>query len=96
MKLSRHARHRAQKRGINKREMRILIQFGDELSDGAGASIICVNSKRTRKELECLWARRKDFDLASVLGSYMVVRDTTYVVTTGHKRARFQKNRRLH
>ena len=96
MRLSSHACIRAQQRGINHREMEILLDFGDELRGGSRATIFCVNSKKTRKEIESLWGNARDFDLEAVFGSYLVVIEGNVVVTTGHRNIRFKKNRGAH
>lgn len=91
MKLSNHAYERAQQRGISQREMQILMEFGDEMPAGSGATVFCVNSKQTRREVQSLWTHRPDFDLESVVGGYLVVRNSDFVLTTGHRRARFKQ-----
>ncbi|EAQ96114.2 hypothetical protein [Congregibacter litoralis] len=96
MKLSNHACNRSQQRGIAQKEMQILMRFGDELQGGSKATIFCVNSKQTRKEIESLWQNSRDFDLEGVVSSYLVVKEGDVVVTTGHRKIRFQKNRRAH
>lgn len=93
MRISKHACNRAQQRGIYQREMCILMDFGDELRGAASATIFCVNSKKTRKEIKSLWENGRNFDLEAVFGSYLVVSDGNVVVTTGHRKIRFKKNR---
>jgi len=96
MRLSNHACSRAQQRGIAHKEIRMLMDFGDELPGGSRATIFCVNSKQTRKEIESLWEEHRDFDLEGVIGGYLIVLEGNLVVTTGHRKIRFQKNRRVH
>lgn len=96
MRLSNHACNRAQQRGINQREMEILMDFGDEVRGGSRATIFCVNSKKTRKEIESLWGNGRDFDLEGVFGSYLVVTEGSVVVTTGHRQIRFKKHSGAH
>jgi hypothetical protein len=96
MKLSKHAHSRCQQRGIKPRELEIILSFGDELPAGSGNSIFCVNSKETHREIEKLWSMSRDFDLEGVFGSYLIVAEGNRVVTTGHRKIRFKKDRTVH
>lgn len=96
MNITKHAAERIQQRAISRESLEILMMFGDELRGSAGATILCIDSKQTRHEVEALWQAAKNFDLADVLGAYVVVSGDCRVLTVARRRKRLLRNRVAH
>lgn len=80
MELSKHARDRAQKRGVAPMVIDLLLRFGTREHDGRGAEI-CYFDRRAKRRLQS-YAGDLLGKMDGVLDAYVVVTDET-VVTAG-------------
>lgn len=80
MELSKHARDRAQKRGVAPMVIDLLLRFGTREHDGRGAEI-CYFDRRAKRHLQS-YAGDLIGKMNGVLDAYVVVTDET-VVTAG-------------
>ena len=89
MELSKHAQHRALKRGVTPMAIDLLLRFGSREHDGRGAEI-CYFDRRAKRRLQS-YAGDLLGKMDSILDAYVVVTEET-VVTAG---VRFKRlNRR--
>lgn len=80
MEFSKHARDRAQKRGVVPMVIDLLLRFGTREHDGRGAEI-CFFDRRAKRRLQS-YAGDLLGKMDGVLDAYVVVTDET-VVTAG-------------
>lgn len=80
MELSKHARDRAQKRGVAPMVIDLLLRFGTREHDGRGAEI-CYFDRRAKRRLQS-YAGEFLGKMDGILDAYVVVTDET-VVTAG-------------
>lgn len=80
MELSKHARDRAQKRGVAPMVIDLLLRFGTREHDGRGAEV-CYFDRRAKRRLQN-YAGDLLGKMDGVLDAYVVVTDET-VVTAG-------------
>lgn len=80
MELSKHARDRAQKRGVAPMVIDLLLRFGTREHDGRGAEV-CYFDRRAKRRLQS-YAGDLLGKMDGVLDAYVVVTDET-VVTAG-------------
>lgn len=80
MELCKHARERAQKRGVSPMAIDLLLRFGARERDGRGAEI-CYFDRRAKRRLKS-YAGDLLGKMEGILHAYIVVTDET-VVTAG-------------
>jgi hypothetical protein len=92
VKYSKHAKRRAQQRGIPDQVVELILTYGDREPAGRGATICCIHSQLTRSELirEAAIEGLKGID--RYLGTYLVIAQDNTIVTVGHRFNRVMTN----
>jgi hypothetical protein len=92
VKYSKHAKRRAQQRGIPDQIVELMLAYGDREPAGNGSSLCCIRSRLTRNELMREAALSGFAAVERHLSTYLVVAQDNTIVTVGHRFNRVMNN----